>query len=71
MNYRLNLTSILFTLERKPGMETTAMTKPGRESPQYVYSERDVKYLELQGWTKVPKPEPPKERKTLRLKDKQ
>lgn len=47
------------------------MTKPGRESPQYVYSERDVKYLELQGWTKVPKPEPPKERKTLRLKDKQ
>ena len=49
-----------------------AYTKPGRESPQYVYSERDIAYLELQGWTRVepPKPEPQKERKTLRLKDK-
>ena len=56
-------------------METTALTKPGRESPQYVYSERDAKYLEKQGWTRVPKPvevaeKRPRGRPVLRLKDK-
>lgn len=54
-------------------METTALTKPGRESPQYAHTERDIAYLEMQGWTRVPKPapqDPVKERKTLKLKDK-
>lgn len=54
-------------------METIALTKPGRESPQYAHTERDIAYLEMQGWTRVPKPapqDPVKERKTLKLKDK-
>ena len=54
-----------------------AYTKPGRESPQYVYSERDAKYLETQGWTRVQPPKPaevaekrPRGRPVLSLKDK-
>ena len=54
-----------------------AYTKPGRESPQYVYSERDAKYLETQGWSREQPPKPvevaekrPRGRPVLRLKDK-
>lgn len=29
-----------------------AMVKEGKNSPQYVYSQRDIEYLEKQGWTR-------------------
>ena len=37
-----------------------AMVKPGRESPQYAYSERDIAYLERSGWERQAPPEPPR-----------
>jgi len=35
-------------------------TKPGRVGYQYANSERDVKWIESQGWTRVNQPEPAK-----------
>lgn len=49
------------------------LTHPNRQSPQHAHSERDIAYLEKQGWVREVLPkrdEPPKERKTLRLKGK-
>lgn len=29
-----------------------SMVKQGKESPMYVYSERDIEYLERRGWVR-------------------
>jgi hypothetical protein len=42
-----------------------AMVKPGKESPQYVYSQRDIEYLEKQGWVRM---EPKQPRPVLKLR---
>lgn len=35
-----------------------SMRHPQRESKQYVFSDRDIAYLEKQGWVREKPPEP-------------
>ena len=33
------------------------LTHPNRNSPQYAYSDRDIAYLEMNGWVRLKPPE--------------
>ena len=35
-----------------------AMVKEGKHSPMYVYRQRDIEYLEKQGWVRVEQKQP-------------